>query len=744
MDIDIELEKIIEKYDLDKYYPQYKTYKAAERCIRELFQDINGKIAIITTDDRNTKRFQYLLQDKDADFYYCSRRQNENDFSNYDTIYNVRCLDGVNWEQYDNVWLVSLNGSTMLKRSLRQRGIQYRFLYDNLALKGIICDREWDNLVCDQMVDWWTYYYGNRPKNDYLIAEIIDLRQEYRFTTYKDVKKMIIKKLFFLSILVRDFILAENCLVEMSEEFLAEKKAWQEIEVLLNNISHLLKRKEQRDIYMIWTDAVPFDDIRDVPYLYKKMSKGILFENIYTVCANTNPTSKAILCGKLPVDEDTYSINQISEENSILLSKLASENYDFCAISGCAAWNVIPWQYRSIKYHKDFQPISSMLWDLWRNIIIRDRPTFYMVHSLTESHSPYLSPNIDDETISIDNLRYKQSCQYLDEQYNYYLEKLSDSSIKIHMTDHGKTEYKNRHHAYFVVEGKNIEPIKVRDMCSYVDFHKIVSQIIKADTIKIKGIARKYVNVQDLDYYYPPYSAQVISSRQGIPYTFFGFHGIETQEAIYLHFTDGREWFVKKGDNNAPEPNLFDSYIYDESKVEWYREIVRQQEQNVPDFSKKLKYSKYIHKVFENAKEKNYRKRDIINQIISQYPDNSIYIRLGGSYGKQIYGILSKENQRKIGGVVDLSPDCICSKYGLPVYSSVEELPDTAKIILPSNENFIERAEKECAACSHNLQVLNLHEKLKEYGIYTKDCVALFQPSQEDYEVDFPFDEIQY
>ena len=166
MDIDIELEKIIEKYDLDKYYPQYKTYKAAERCIRELFQDINGKIAIITTDAYNTKRLQYLLQDKDADFYYCSRRQNENDFSNYDTIYNVRCLDGVNWEQYDNVWLVSLNGSTMLKRCLRQRGIQYRFLYDDLALKGIICDREWDNLVCDQMVDWWTYYYGNRPTHD--------------------------------------------------------------------------------------------------------------------------------------------------------------------------------------------------------------------------------------------------------------------------------------------------------------------------------------------------------------------------------------------------------------------------------------------------------------------------------------------------------------------------------------------------------------------------------------------------
>ena len=71
-------------------------------------------------------------------------------------------------------------------------------------------------------------------------------------------------------------------------------------------------------------------------------------------------------------------------------------------------------------------------------------------------------------------------------------------------------------------------------------------------------------------------------------------------------------------------------------------------------------------------------------------------------------------------------------------------MPPNAEWILPSNENFISRAERECAASTHHLQVLNLHEKLKEYGIYTKDCVALFQPAYEDYEVNFPFDEVSF
>ena len=49
MDIDIELEKIIEKYDLDKYDPQYKKYKKSEAAILSLLHNQKGKMAVVST-----------------------------------------------------------------------------------------------------------------------------------------------------------------------------------------------------------------------------------------------------------------------------------------------------------------------------------------------------------------------------------------------------------------------------------------------------------------------------------------------------------------------------------------------------------------------------------------------------------------------------------------------------------------------------------------------------------------------
>ena len=742
MDIDVELEKIIEKYDLDKYDPQYKKYKKSEAAILSLLRNQKGKMAVVSTSQPDLQRFKFMGKDMNIDYFYCP--PNKDKYTNYDTAYNFNNLLNVDWTRYVCIMVVSLDGATFVKKWFRKRNIEYSFLYDELEVRGIHCEKEWDSFISDPSTEWWSDSACSWYQKSFILADTIEMLAGYNYTKKISTKYVLLRRLFFRAIYLRDFRFAERCYHDMPDDWDNEHNAWIEIRTLLEYIYELLSNKTQTDIYMIWTDAVPYDDIEKIPYLKEKARTGIVFSNIHTVCANTNPSMKAIMCGKLPVDEDTYSINSIDEKSSVVIQMLNEQGYDFCALSGGLNWTAIKHKYRSSKYHESFEPSSMLMWDLWRNIILRTRPTFYMLHSIVESHTPYLSLGITDGVISNEYLRYEKSCMYLDEQYRFFLSKLPTCAIKIYMTDHGKTVYKNRTHAYMCIEGLNAKQYEVDEMCSYVDFYKILSQILINKDIVAEEIVRHYVSVQDLDYYNTVYITDVISEHKYLLVTFFGFHGIVTKEYIYLHFTDGREWFVRRDDAQAPEPNLFGSYICDESKVEWYREIVRQQEQNVPDFSKKLKYSKYIHKVFENAKKKNYRKRDIINQIVSQYPDNSIYIRLGGFYGRQIYGILFKENQRKIGGVVDLSPDCMCSKYGLPVYSSVEELPDTAKTILPSNENFIDRAEKECAASSRNLQVLNLHEKLKEYGIYTKDCVALFQPSSEDYEFDFPFDDIQY
>ena len=149
-----------------------------------------------------------------------------------------------------------------------------------------------------------------------------------------------------------------------------------------------------------------------------------------------------------------------------------------------------------------------------------------------------------------------------------------------------------------------------------------------------------------------------------------------------------RSWLINGNAIDKVEPNLFGSYVYDESKVQWFRDLVNEREKRVPDFSDKLKYFKYIHMIYDNAKEKNCKKLEIINQIISGYADESIYIRLGGFYCKQIYGVLTKENRKKIAGIIDLNSNCKCAKLGLPIYTSIDALPPNAEWILPSNENF--------------------------------------------------------
>ena len=70
MDIDIELEKIIEKYDLDKCDPAYRQRKKAQKIIKNIIASFTGKIAVIATFESDINRFQFLLKDHQADYFF--------------------------------------------------------------------------------------------------------------------------------------------------------------------------------------------------------------------------------------------------------------------------------------------------------------------------------------------------------------------------------------------------------------------------------------------------------------------------------------------------------------------------------------------------------------------------------------------------------------------------------------------------------------------------------------------------
>ena len=173
MDMDVELEKVIETYDLDKYDPQYKKYKKSEIAIVSLLRNKNGKIAVVATSQPDLQRFKFIGQNMNIDFFYCS--PNKNKYNDYNSIYNFDKFLNVDWSQYARIMIVSLDGSTFIKHWFRQRNIEYSFLYDELELLGIHCEKEWDSFISDPSTEWWSYSSCLWYQKNFILADTIEM-----------------------------------------------------------------------------------------------------------------------------------------------------------------------------------------------------------------------------------------------------------------------------------------------------------------------------------------------------------------------------------------------------------------------------------------------------------------------------------------------------------------------------------------------------------------------------------------
>lgn len=737
-DIQETLHQIIMKYDLDTYYPNFRKRLQAEKILYRFLDRQQGRIACIATYSSDLAFFRHFVRRRErADYFLCRKAHNYE--SAYSIAYDVGKLADVDWKQYGDVVLVSLEGASFIRHWLRQHGIRHTFLYELFALQGLVFDKAWTSLLSDPEMEWWTYAEGREPKCAYLTAELMEQIQGYRAAHGVEERTLHLDKAYFLALYTKDFLLARRCVERMGAEAERQRASWCEVEALLTEIKDKLAQTERKDILLLWTDALPYEDVHRVPFLAHKMEEGISFDNIFTVCPNTNPTIKTLLCGKMPVDENTYALQEITEENSPVYRELQRHGYEICVIGD---WPSIREEDRSTCRHDAYEPSSMGLWDLWRNIVQRDQPTFFLVHALQESHSPYLSPLLLDEDMENEYLRFDKSCAYLSEQYAYYLPQLPISMVKLYLTDHGKEWYATRFHTYLVIEGDGISPRRIPSLCSFVDFPCIMAQLLSNHTVEEAKLRRDYVEVQDLDMYNPAHIAAFIAKKYAVGVGCFGYRGIITDQYMYLRFTDGREWFVERG-KAVPEPNLFGSFLCSLEAVAPFRAMVRERERGVPSFEEKLKYSRYVHEVFRRAWERNLKKKKLLDGWLAEYPPGSLAIRTGGEYAGRLYSMLSDAARERIGGFVDVNRKCLCAGWGLPVYSEIGELPATIEgVLLAGRRTMIECLREEAAMYGARLYILDPYRFLEEHGIFCPHGVGDFEAEADDYDVGFPFEEV--
>ena len=139
MNIDESLNKIIFKYHLDRYYPHYKNMYEAEKILQSIIHEIveNKRKVIFVGDSRLGIEFvRNISRDyTDIQFFFYSQ----------DDDLELRSLEAVGWEKYEQIYLISFYGAEYIKRWFRLHNIQYQWVYDIFErggaapAKGILC-----------------------------------------------------------------------------------------------------------------------------------------------------------------------------------------------------------------------------------------------------------------------------------------------------------------------------------------------------------------------------------------------------------------------------------------------------------------------------------------------------------------------------------------------------------------------------------------------------------------------------
>ena len=126
-----------------------------------------------------------------------------------------------------------------------------------------------------------------------------------------------------------------------------------------------------------------------------------------------------------------------------------------------------------------------------------------------------------------------------------------------------------------------------------------------------------------------------------------------------------------------------------------------------------------------------------------KYPARTIALRMGGDHSAELYSRLPDEYKEKIVCFIDNNKDCLCKKFGIPIMTLEEAQEKNIKAIVLSSFKHLDMLRKESITYSNNIFIIDIYKELQKNGICCNDNFYMdIQMRDEDYDVGFPFDEI--
>lgn len=717
LDINAELEKIIEKYKLDRHYPAYRVHKTAcdymRRFVKELADSGESSLLICT----KTHTYQLLKTWIGGD---------DNNVS------AIRILSSESLNDYllklhntEHIYVAAKSETNEILHWLWRHGFCAESVYDILEEQAVYVPYEFcyffEPIQMSRELELDVRNENIKDGSALILYEYYYQRQRFEHSDIKAERDRLAEKIFFLALCMKNFIEAEKWLEKVTERKLYEQ-CWEEIQALLQIIEHELHENKQSHIVVYWLDDLGYDHAQQMEYLKQIQDHSVVFQNAFTTTPYTHPTLKAMFCNVLQVDDLGYKINYIGMDNSPLLRDILDMGYNLSMISrshNSYFGDRYATNSNSILYLDS--PCSEIYWDLIDQIIRAENPTVYFAHAVMEIHQPALSVkrknfekkySLTKETLAI-------QIQELNEQLQFYDSMLGGGeTYRIYMSDHGdKADAWSDLHVLFQIYHASWEGRFVSKLFCYLDFAKIICALMRDGDIRDTLWNRDYVQVQDVDHYNRFVLRAVLEKRglDRLPF-YIAYKGIVTQEYVYLHFKTDDELYYHWEDGPYYPVIGMDNEYRDTELFTRLREQAGEFPQAL-DTDQKFSYAKNTYIVYDNLKKTVYRAASVLYEKLKTYADKSVVLLGGGYHSMQLLAVLPEEGREKIGGVIDSDVQCLCGKKGYPVILYTDELPAHIKVILLSQDKYAEENWREAVRRYDNRIILDPYQYWKDNGL---------------------------
>lgn len=420
-----------------------------------------------------------------------------------------------------------------------------------------------------EIVDLYSYM------NEYIEDHFADYQKAYRarqeyLKADKDKKACTLRNLIKEYLLLKDFyysfyyinVYIENKYLDY-DRFIKLKK---DLKLLLNEIKDYMDRRNKKDIFINWVDALSYYDVPQFPFLQKKSCEGVCFLNSYTVMPWTTETAKTILFGEYPIEGKLFLKNRLTVGNAKLLKILEEQGYKFayCGMPKFAKlfddMLIAPVCYFENKYSSSMQK----QWDALAVICESDTPVCALIHTLRETHQPFICGECDtlnkfgSTEKDWENKECKRQAEtsgrYINTQLEFYENLYPQDAIKIYMSDHGRVGNnpmnEKKIHTMLMVCGKHIKPVSVEGMFSLVRFPDLIRMLIE-ENYSWSTLESEYIIIENLDIYNGLVIKEMLSEKFKRE-DMCQCRGIVTKKDAYYKYAFGKEYYFIR---EEPEDN---------------------------------------------------------------------------------------------------------------------------------------------------------------------------------------------